>query len=55
MIWDACKCEYAIQYRPSSEWKGSAVDAHAGTCHPSVWEIRVLTIGSAHAHILNIR
>ena len=55
MIWDARKCEYAIQYRPFSDWKGSVVDPHVGTCHPSMWEIQFLMIGSAHSHIFNIR
>ena len=55
LIWDARKCEYAIQWHPSSDWKGSIVDAHVGSCLPSVWEFPVLTIGSAHAHVLNIR
>ena len=33
----------------------SIVDVDVGTCHPSVWEILVLSSHSVHAHILNIR
>ena len=43
LIWDARKCEYAIQCHCSSDWKGSVANAHVGTCHPFLWEIPVLT------------
>ena len=47
IIWEACKYKCVVQC-PSSDWKYSIVDAHVGACHPSMWAILVLKIGSAH-------
>ena len=33
----------------------SVVHVDVGTCHPSMYEIPVLSSHSEHAHILNIR
>jgi len=35
LVWDAGKCNDIIK-GPSSDWKDSIVDAHVGTCHPSM-------------------
>ena len=47
LVWDAHRCKYIIKC-PSSDWRGSIVDAHGGTYHPSMWVVLVLKIGSAH-------
>ena len=53
LAWDARKCKYIVKC-PSSDWRGSIVNAHVGTCHPSVWEILVLKISLAQLMFSNL-
>ena len=54
LFWDARKCEYIVKCS-SSDWKGSIVDAHVGTRHPSMWAILGLKIGTVQLITLNLR
>ena len=47
LVWDSRKWK-CIVWCPSSNWKASIVDAHVGTCHPSMWIILIFQIGFAH-------
>ena len=53
LAWDACKCKYIVKC-PSSDWRGSIVNVHVGTCHPSMWEILVLKISLAQLMFSNL-
>ena len=47
VVWDAGRYKYIV-ICCSSDWKGSIVDAHAGTCYPRMWANQVLKISSTH-------